>query len=375
MAQFTANSLSSLSAALSTCTLYGQDHNTRLDNDGEYELGLGIHGEPGADRLPMAQASQIVDNMLNILLAARPMPGPVALLVNNLGAVPQIEMYLVAGLALKGLTERGVKTSLCAVGAVVTSLDMKGFSLSLLPLDTDREAALSAPTNAVGWVPLIRPSLKVHTFPVQNVDDSSVANSGERLSMDLQALIKKAMVALVQYEDELNALDREVGDGDAGTSFSLGAQRILEGIETYPSDPSALCAAMARSLETSMGGSSGVLMRIALTAAAAKYAQEDVSAKSGDEIFLMGLKSGVAAIMKHGGAHRGSRTLVDALLPASEQSSIAECAIAAEKGAQETAHMQHATHGRSAYLQHNLNVPDPGALAMARLLTVLAEGY
>lgn len=66
----------------------------------------------------------------------------------------------------------------------------------------------------------------------------------------------------------------QVGDGDAGTSFSRGAQRILQDCPSYPGGPAQLCAAMAYSLGRSMGGTSGVLMRIGLLAAAREFANQ-----------------------------------------------------------------------------------------------------
>lgn len=78
-------------------------------------------------------------------------------------------------------------------------------------------------------------------------------------------------------------------------------------------------------------------------------------------------------MMKYGGAQKGSRTMIDALLPASEASDMASAAAAAQEGAESTRGMVRATHGRTAYIQHDVHAPDPGAVAVATLLQALAQ--
>jgi dihydroxyacetone kinase len=92
----------SVGASLTTCSLPGVAKDTRLDG-AEYELGLGIHGEPGAAKLPLEPATAVLDRMIAVLVAgaaARNLALPsteFTLLVNNLGGVPPIEMTFLSG--------------------------------------------------------------------------------------------------------------------------------------------------------------------------------------------------------------------------------------------------------------------------------------
>lgn len=270
-AQETADALVSLSAALGTCELYGQPHNTRLDGDAEYELGLGIHGEPGAAKLPMQPAAAIVSHMVERLvsaMASSAKEGPVALLVNNLGSVPQLEMALVSGRAVDALRAQGVAAELCVMGALVTSLNMNGISLTLLPLTDTRREALVSPTDAIGWLPVVRPPPHRVNRPCPDEHKQLTETAQELLSDHSRQRLVSAMEALLARQEELNDLDRELGDGDTGTSFAKGATRVIEDCPSYPAQPAALCTALAESIGNAMGGSSGVLISIALTAAA-----------------------------------------------------------------------------------------------------------
>lgn len=121
-----------------------------------------------------------------------------------------------------------------------------------------------------------------------------------------------------------------------------------------------------------MGGSSGVLMAIFFTAAAQQLAA--------GEALPSALQQGLEKMKQYGGAQLGDRTLIDALQPAIEAmvagKSLAEVAEAAQQGSEATASMGQAKAGRSSYLNSdNLNgVPDPGAVAVARVFAALSHG-
>ena len=133
-------SVGSVGTALDVCTLPGQPKNTRLGPN-DMELGLGIHGEPGTQTLAMQPADQLTDRMLDMICdpdggcrwRGGLQPGEtVVLLVNNLGATPLMEMYIVARRALAKLATQGLHVARVFVGAFMTSLDMVGVSLTLL---------------------------------------------------------------------------------------------------------------------------------------------------------------------------------------------------------------------------------------------------
>jgi dihydroxyacetone kinase len=109
---------------------------------------------------------------------------------------------------------------------------------------------------------------------------------------------------LLRLESELNALDEKVGDGDAGSTFATAARAVLADLDRLPfADPSALCAAIADRLSTVMGGSSGILLSIGVSAMGATLASAAVPD------WPAALFEGVQRIQYYGGAHEGDRTV------------------------------------------------------------------
>ncbi|MHA6800967.1 dihydroxyacetone kinase subunit DhaK [Bounagaea algeriensis] len=121
----------------------------------EMEIGIGIHGEPGRERVPLAPASDLVRRLLDPILADLPFGegDEVALLTNSMGGTPQLELYAAHGIAERLLAERGITVARRLVGAYVTSLEMQGMSLSLLRLDDELRGLWDAPvdTPALRW--------------------------------------------------------------------------------------------------------------------------------------------------------------------------------------------------------------------------------
>ncbi|GAB3276747.1 dihydroxyacetone kinase subunit DhaK [Parasphingorhabdus pacifica] len=124
---------------------------------GEYEMeiGIGIHGEPGRQRLPMESADEIVNRLLQPILEDLPFGDgdDVVLFTNSMGATPLIELYLAHGIAERLLAERGVRVRRRLVGPYTTSLEMQGMSLTLLKLDDELTELWDAPVNtaALRW--------------------------------------------------------------------------------------------------------------------------------------------------------------------------------------------------------------------------------
>eukprot|EP00899_Mesostigma_viride_P004623 jgi/Mesvir1/14161/Mv09629-RA.2 len=395
-ANLAASSIYSLGVSLSTCQLPGAaKSDPRLDGD-VYELGLGIHGEPGVQTLALESADAIVTRMVTVLLGAvrshhDATAGTAArllLFANNLGAVPEMEMTLLLGQALREVAKQGgqgVAVSMAMSGTLLTSLDMNGFSLTLMALTDALQAALLAPCDpSSAWV-VPRPHDPAHPnrlIPLPPSTDKQADGAvPSRLEPDIAAALQAAMEAIVGAEEQLSAWDGAVGDGDCGATFRKGAERVLQHLSSYPSaragnSPSSLLATLASDIGSSMGGSSGVIISIFLSAAAAA-ADECVAASRSagpTEVWMQAFRAGVDKVQAYGGARVGSRTLVDALVPAMQAGSLAEMAELARQGAESTRTMEKAKAGRSAYLLGtNLEgTPDPGAMAIALVLDTLA---
>ncbi|XTZ37893.1 dihydroxyacetone kinase subunit DhaK [Salmonella enterica] len=369
IAQQACDNVYSLGLAMESCNLPGGDNEDegRIQH-GNVELGLGIHGEPGASIVETQNSKALIETLVKPLQAAVG-NDRIAVLINNLGGVSALEMALLT----KELAHSALKEQiawLIGPASLVSSLDMKGFSLSVLRLNEEFEQALCADVQTVGW------QKPVALAPMKTQPHSAVYTGLEITPSDnpqVAELVGTATQTLIHLENRLNALDAKVGDGDTGSTFAEGAREIAHLLEKKAlplNDSAQLLQLVGERLATVMGGSSGVLMSIFFTAAG--QAIHDGHALP--EALLLGLKQ-----LKHyGGAEPGDRTLIDALQPALEalrDSGLNAAVEAAKEGAASTATMQKAGAGRSSYVnKENLQgVSDPGAVAIAEVFAAIAK--
>jgi dihydroxyacetone kinase-like protein len=117
--------------------------------EGEMEIGMGIHGEPGIRRGKLLTADEVVDEMVGQILPDLPYEAgdEVSVLVNGLGATPKEELYVVYRRVAELLKEKGISVVKVYVGEFATSLEMTGFSVSLLKLDAELKKLLLTPAR------------------------------------------------------------------------------------------------------------------------------------------------------------------------------------------------------------------------------------
>jgi dihydroxyacetone kinase-like protein len=115
----------------------------------EVEIGIGIHGEPGTHRESISTADQTVDTLLDKILAEGIYAAgdEVAVMVNGMGGTPLSELYICNNRVAAVLADKGIKIAKTIVGNYMTSLDMEGFSITLLKLDDELKAYLNAPAD------------------------------------------------------------------------------------------------------------------------------------------------------------------------------------------------------------------------------------
>jgi dihydroxyacetone kinase-like protein len=115
------------------------------------ELGIGIHGEPGRERVPLTSAHEIAGTLVEAILTDLDFTGaPVIVLLSGLGATPQIELYLMYREVATLLEAAGVQVARNLVGDYITSLDMAGCTLTLLRADDDMLRLWDAPVDTAG---------------------------------------------------------------------------------------------------------------------------------------------------------------------------------------------------------------------------------
>ena len=369
-AESASQAISTMGVALSSCHLPDEQTAQRVP-EGSIEMGLGIHGEPGVDVLKTQNSEQIVQHLLEKVMQKGDAQQPRALLVNNLGGMSALEMSLVTRDLIASPLSQQVNY-LIGPAPLMTALDMKGFSVTSMILTPLFEQAICAPVEVTGWVNAVRLSaLQPVTAKKQVTEHPATPSENPAVARIVNILCE----TLIACESELNQLDAQVGDGDTGSTFAAGARQIQRECADNQLPLNALpdlLAVTGERLATVMGGSSGVLMAIFFTAAAQQLAA--------GEALPSALQQGLEKMKQYGGAQLGDRTLIDALQPGIEAmvagKSLAEVAEAAQQGSEATASMGQAKAGRSSYLNSdNLNgVPDPGAVAVARVFAALSNG-
>ncbi|MFP7355951.1 glycerone kinase [Klebsiella pasteurii] len=370
-AQYAAGHTFSLGLALASCHLPQDAEAAPRHHSDQAELGMGIHGEPGASVIATQNSAEIVTLMTEKLSTALPETGRLAVMINNLGGVSVAEMaILTRELAHTPLHQR--IDWLIGPASLVTALDMKGFSLTAIVLEESIEKALLSAVETAGWQTPVQPR-KISVMP-SSLRSSRVEFAPSENSV-VADYVERVTGTLSDLEADLNALDAKVGDGDTGSTFAAGARDIADLLQRRQlplANLATLFALIGERLTVVMGGSSGVLMSIFFTAAGQKLEQGASVAEA--------LNAGLAQMKFYGGADEGDRTMIDALQPAlaalqAEPDNLRAAFAAAQAGADRTLHASKANAGRASYLNSDSlrGNMDPGAHAVAMVFKALTQ--
>lgn len=371
-----AEKVQTMGVALTPCTVPAAGKSTFELGDNEIELGLGIHGEPGHERINLEPADALVDRLLNSILSNQILEEnqQIVFMVNNLGGTPTMEMAIVTRRAIQVLTERKLTIERVYTGTFLTALEMAGVSLSVLPITSEELEWLDVSTTAPAWSTVThRPQLSPIDLDVPTTDIPQESSPPQTaFGKTLHEKITNAANALIQESSRLTELDQAVGDGDLGITLERGAKAVLEALDSYPlDDASATLRALGLTLQKAMGGTSGPLYAVFFIRGAEILSKGDQTALAN---WAEAFAAGCDAISELGGAKQGSRTMLDALIPASKALSdgnVDKVVDAAKAGAKATAEMMPQT-GRSSYLgKRAVGHPDPGAEAVVVWLNAL----
>ncbi len=127
----------SMGVALTSCTVPAKGKPTFAIGDDEMEVGVGIHGEAGRQRMKLKAADEVVEELISSIVSDLGVEGDALLLVNGFGATPAMELYLMFNSARAQLAKHGITVRRSLVGNYVTSLDMAGCSLTVTLLDSE----------------------------------------------------------------------------------------------------------------------------------------------------------------------------------------------------------------------------------------------
>ena len=142
----------SMGMALSPCTVPAAGKSNFTLEENEIEIGMGIHGEPGTHKEEISSANNITTHLLDKILAdIEIVEGEeVAVMVNGLGSTPLMELYIANKTVNEILTSKGIKIYNTFVGEYMTSLEMAGYSVSILKLDDELKELLDAKADTLG---------------------------------------------------------------------------------------------------------------------------------------------------------------------------------------------------------------------------------
>ena len=385
----------SLGIAFAGCTLPGGANPLFSVPVGRIAVGLGIHGEPGIDEIAMIQASELAELLVSRLLEEAPeSPGDrVAAILNGLGGTKYEELFVLWDSVAEALRRRGLGVVAPLVGEYVTSLDMKGCSLTLTWLDAELESLWLAPCCSASLRIGDTGPATTDTAEPEEVEKqagwprgSSESNrSGRALARGFECLA----ATMREAEAELGRIDAQAGDGDHGMGMARGSAAAAEAANDAAiagAGAASVLAAGGDAWADRSGGTSGALWGLGLRSASA--ALDDNSAVTAKQVAAAATRA-FEDVMTLGGAKPGDKTLLDALMPFVETLSAAinagvplytaweQAANAAESGAENTRNLVPRIGRARPLAERSKGHRDAGAVSFAlaarTILQVLGE--
>ncbi|MCL9665938.1 dihydroxyacetone kinase family protein [Curtobacterium albidum] len=382
-----------IGVAFSGCTMPGAAEPLFSVPDRHLGLGLGIHGEPGIRDVPVLPARELAALLVDRLLAERPEgAGPrVAPILNGLGDTKYEELFLLWGRVLPLLQDAGLEVVEPEVGELVTSLDMGGCSLTLQFLDDELERYWRADAYTPAYRKVAAPvaALVPATAVAEAAAEATVvpeATGASRRAAETARVAVAAMdVLLREQEETLGRIDAVAGDGDHGRGMVKGIGAARRAVEQTDRE-AGVAFVLGRAGEAwaaSAGGTSGVLWGAALEAFG--RALGDDADEVGAAEVVTAAQAFADSIVHLGGASRGDKTLLDALLPfvdtlrsrvddgadLSEAWQVAAGIAVAQAAA--TADLRPKVGRARPLAEKSVGTPDAGATSMGMVLTRIGE--
>ncbi|EGW30665.1 uncharacterized protein SPAPADRAFT_72612 [Spathaspora passalidarum NRRL Y-27907] len=378
----------------------------------QLEIGLGIHNEPGVQKLNYIPTNEeLVSTLLDMILNDesrgyfRHSEGDqIVLLINNLGGVSIIEEKNVLFETLEALKELYIVPTRVYTGNFVGSFNAQIFTITLFNATTAATKAFSteeifklldANTNAICW-----PNSKFATNkPIQNnriiqnfihYDDEMSTHTGtpDVFHIDpkkLEAIVRTASERIIAKEPELTEWDTKMGDGDCGMGLRKGAELILKKLneENIAESGSILKVLhiVLNIIKDYMGGTLGAIISIFMRSVVNKV-EEELNQDPSREIsviFAAALRFGLENLYSYTKAREGHRTVMDVLIPFVESFSktmnIEKAVEVAFEAAEGTRKLRPKL-GRATYIggldSNNDLPPDPGAYGVYEAISALA---
>jgi dihydroxyacetone kinase len=371
----------------------GADEPLFTVDPGRMGVGLGIHGEPGIADEPLPSASEVAELLLGRVLAEEPADSTkrVGAILNGLGATKYEELYVVWRTVSRLLREGGYTVVDPEVGELVTSLDMGGVSLTLVFLDEELERFWTAPATtpayrkgSVGDGTGARRTAESLASATVEVAEGSQAS--RRAAATAVAALETMAEAIREAEPELARMDAIAGDGDHGRGMVKGVTSALEAARSsLGSDAGAatVLGAAGDAWAGKAGGTSGVLWGQFLRTVGATIG--DDAAEVDGSLVARAVRAGAVRMQELGKAEPGDKTMLDALLPFTDElerrlgagaglaDAWAAAATSATEAAKATADLQPKVGRARPLAAKSVGTPDPGATSLAMCARVVGE--
>ncbi|HZA12052.1 dihydroxyacetone kinase family protein [Mycobacterium sp.] len=387
-----------LGVAFDGCTLPGADRPLFTVAPGSMELGLGIHGEAGVSSSTMPAAAELATLLVDGVLAEKPKGATdrVAVILNGLGRTKYEELFVVWKTVAARLADAGLTVVQPEVGELVTSLDMAGCSLTVTWLDDALERLWTSPADTPAYRKgqmnqagaELRARTHVHAQTPSVPTTFIEADEASRMCGAHVAHALAAMAArMVEAEADLGRIDAVAGDGDHGRGMVRGteaASMAATSASRRGGGTGFVLQAAGEAWAAKAGGTSGVLWGAALSAAARRLGD---SGTPMDSDVAEALRAGHDALVELGGAHRGDKTMLDALGPFVEA---IESAVArgidwrsawlasidvARKSAAATAELRPKVGRARPLAERSVGTPDAGAISLAMCIGTVAKVF
>ncbi|MDR0440626.1 MAG: dihydroxyacetone kinase family protein [Candidatus Accumulibacter sp.] len=380
----------SFGVAFSGCTLPGAGEPLFTVPPRRVGVGLGIHGEPGISEIDLMPASELAETLVKKLVVEKPAwsDGRVAVILNGLGNTKYEELFVLWASVETCLKKAGLSPIEPEVGEYVTSLDMAGCSLTLTWLDDELEKFWRAPSDA----PVLR---RGQIIPTQSIpaplDREEAPEFGPASAVSkengkcIAGVLDKIAAALRDAEAELGRIDARAGDGDHGQGMTRGSAAAAEAAQqavAAGAGAASVLAAAANAWADRAGGASGALWGLALRTLSTQLSDE---AELTANAVAQGVRAGLNAVVRLGGAKIGDKTLIDAFAPFADAlnegvakgqpltEAWANAADAATRAAEATAQLTPKLGRAKSHTQRSLGHPDAGAISLALVARTVAE--
>ena len=332
-------SLYTVGVSLTTCIPpFTHINSNELMKNDEFELGLGIHGEKGKERLKYNNVNDVIKIIFekcfnsNIKKESFDKMKDVVFVVNNLGCLTLIEMNIIIKSLFDyvyNLKDKQYNVHRIIYGNIMTSLDMRAFSITIMNLnendftDLNKNKILYSIDSKVHrtciWNIIKNPNEQYNkVLKNQILFDKKPETKEQNLNNKTYLLIKNLFTFLQSKQEELNTLDKKVGDGDIGTGMYNAIGKSLENLKYYDfeNDFKNSIKNIGEDIGAGFGGTSGPLYMSFLIRASDFLENKFENNKI--ENYLNSLFNGSEMISRVGKAKVGDRTMLDYLIPMSK---------------------------------------------------------